>query len=80
MKKVQEAVGGNTMLGLALKSGNSIARKKLIQDCLYYERKILKLLRRLQSVQEGIEDHELQQMYEQVQEIGKEIDKLTSEE
>ena len=53
--KVVEATVDESLFGAlnALGSSKGLSRKKLIQDVLYYERKIMRLLRRLQSISEG---------------------------
>ena len=76
-KKVEANEGFFDVSGItAIKSVKGLSRKKIVQDCLYYERKILKLLRRLQAIPESVEDLELQRMFEEAENLGKEVDEI----
>ena len=76
-KQVEANEGLFDMAGLTtIKSVKGLSRKKIVQDCLYYERKILKLLRRLQAIPESVEDLELQRMFEEAELIGREVDNI----
>lgn len=80
MKKSVEAVVDESLFDIlganAIKSVKGVSRKKLVSDCLYYERKIMKILRKLQSISEGVEDLELEMLADEMRDIEKEIDKI----
>jgi len=78
MRKVIEAFSGAGLfdIGMAAKSMKGLSRKKLVQDCLYYERKILRLLRRLQSISEGVEDENLSNIQGEIDRIAKNIEEI----
>ena len=63
-------------LGMAAKSVKGLSRKKLVQDCLYYERKIMRILRRLQSISEGVEDQELSDIRKEIDNVASNIEKI----
>lgn len=68
------------MLGInKIKSIGGSNRKRLLNDALYYTRKLLKIIRSAQSIPEGIEDLELQRLSEELNVIKEEIDKLEQE-
>ena len=58
----------------------SFPKKKIIQDILYYQRKCISLLRRLQMIPEGVEDSvELKKMVDEVQKLKSDIEEMCSE-
>ena len=68
------------MLGVgSIKNIKGSSRKRLLNDALYYARKLLKLIRSVQAIPEGTEDLELQRLEEELNIIKEEVDKLESE-
>ncbi len=68
------------MLGVGkLKSIGGSNRKRLLNDALYYTRKLLKIIRSAQSIPEGTEDLELKRLEEDLNNIKEEVDKLEQE-
>lgn len=52
-------------------------KKKIIQDILYYQRKCISLLRRLQMIPEGVEeDVDLKKMVDEVEKLKVNIEEM----
>lgn len=68
------------MLGVgSIKNLKSSNRKRLLNDALYYARKLLKIIRSAQVIPEGVEDLELQRLEEELNIIKEEVDKIEKE-
>lgn len=61
------------------KSLKGFPKKKIIQDILYYQRKCISLLRRLQMIPEGVEESvELKKMTDEIEKLKSDIEEMCS--
>lgn len=59
--------------GISAKTVKGASRKKLVQDIMYYQRKCMTLLKKLQMIPESVEDDEIGKMYEEIVELRNQI-------
>ena len=65
---------GLSALALVSKSSKDRDRRKLMNDIMYYLRKLLNLAKKVQSLSEGVEDDE--ELYNKFDQLKSEIDEL----